>query len=132
MKLKTVLDINFIQSLNTLIGLPLPLKASYWLGKVHKKISKEVQTYHEARLKGLKKYTYTNEAGSFTDAEGKEIELGAQAVFKSESDRILWDKDHEALVEIDLEIEKIKIQLLGDDTKIEARLLSALDELFEE
>ena len=130
MHLKTALDSNFLKSLNIMMSMPLPATSAYWLSKANKKIQKEIRDFHEVRIKTLKKYAFTNEAGDFTTSKGEPILDGGAAVFKSDADKDAWDKEYQTLVEIELDIKKISVSSLGVDTKIEPTLLSAVDELF--
>lgn len=112
-----------MEGLNTIMTDHLPIKASYWVSKLAKKIDKEFGHSEEARMLLVKKYGELDENGNL-------ISKGSQYNIK---DRLAFDKEFNDLMktEIDLDFNKIPLSLFGDADVTPASLL-ALDKFIDE
>lgn len=109
--------------LGTIIGDHLPIKASYWISKLTRKIETEFKHFEEARLVLVKKYGDVDEKGELVIKDN-------QYVFK---DRVSFDKEFAELraTEIEIDFNPIPLSMFGDCNVTPASLL-ALDKFIDD
>lgn len=109
MKIKLNDIVNDYSKFTELTEIKLPLKTSYKIQKANDKIMSEVKQFFKQKDKIVQEYGEENDQGGFSvKPENKET-------FKKEINDLLE-------LEVDLDIEKVKIEELGD-IQIEPKLL---------
>lgn len=112
--------VNSVESLNEIVKTKLPIKASYNIGRIIKKLAPEIQAYEEKKNELLK------ELGT----PGEEKENRISYTFTPENAKTYTEKMKELLeVDVNLDFNKIKISELGEATIAPMHLA---DWLFEE
>lgn len=101
----------------------LPIKASYWISKLAKKMDKEFKHFEEARMILIKKYGEVDEKGELVIKDN-------QYIFK---DRESFDKEFTELraTEIEIDFNPIPLSMLGECQVTPASLL-ALDKFIDD
>ena len=124
MKLGNLNNPQFIESFQTLLKLSLPAKTAYRLSKLAQTLEKENKLFQESKLTLIKKYAVKDEKGELI-TEGP-----MQAVTFLEEDQKLFLKEFAELCGLEVKINTLCIEDLGDTAKLETATLLILDELF--
>lgn len=120
-KIKLSDAVNGVEGLNKLVEAKLPIKASYWVSRIIKKLATDIELYNEKRNALLK------ELGT----AGEEIEGKVNYTFEGDNGKKFTEQIMTLLgVEIELDFNKIKIDDIGDAT-IEPKYLTTIEWLFE-
>jgi len=119
MKIKVRKLVEMKPSLQKLITQDIPVKTAFKVGKTIKVLEKEYEVYEESKRKLFKKYGEENIDGNLK--------------IKEENIKV-FNEDLEELmnIEVDIELQKIKIGELGEDTKLAGIDMFNLDILLEE
>lgn len=120
LKLKVIMNQDFAWAMSQIMNCSVPAKASYWLSRIFKQVQSQQKHYDEARIKSLKKYANLNPDGEI------EVDDKKNAIF-SDGKKEEFQKELEELLEEEVEITTMQFALLGDDVKMEPRLLFILD-----
>jgi hypothetical protein len=116
MKVAQLINENFLGSLEKLRVQKLPLKASYQIAGISKKVREEFGRFEEARKNALEQLAEKDEAGN-PIVENGSFKLDKEGL--KELSRQLKE-----VVELEIDVQKIKLSDLGDLSKVE---LSAQD-----
>lgn len=116
MKVAQIINENFLNSLERLRVQKLPLKASYQLAGISKKVREEFNKFEEARKNALEQLADKDENGQAIVENGS-FKMSKEATLE-------LAKQLKEVVNIDIEVQKIKLSDLGDLSKVE---LSAQD-----
>ena len=113
-KLREVRDI--AEGLNDLLRASLPVKASYWIGKLAKKIRPKIQSLDQARIDLCKKYAQIDEKGDFVVKDHNYVLKEPEA----------FAKELEGLLETGFEIDfnPIPLSLFGNSDVTPTSLLA--------
>jgi hypothetical protein len=120
LKLKVIMNQDFAWAMSTIMNCSLPAKASYWLSRIFKQVQSQQKHYDEARIKSLKKYANLTPDGEL------EVDDKNNAVFTGEK-KEGFTKELNELLEEEIEITTMQFSLLGEEAKIEPRVLLLLD-----
>jgi len=107
----------------------LPIKPSYWLGRIANKVLPELKTFEETRMSLIKKYTKKDKKGNplyKMDKNGKAIEPKNYDIENEEE--FLKEFKELAEQEIEININPIKLDDLGD-IKMQPAILAKLDNI---
>ena len=126
-KLKTIVNPDFIWALSNIMKCSLPAKTSYWINKSFKKIQTAELDYQRIRIETAKKYCKIN-------PDSNEIEFNKETkeiVFINDDMKLRFIQEITELNEQEVEIPTIDIDFdsFGDDVKIEPRILNLLEEI---
>ena len=109
MKIKSLVNPQFFHSLNKLVHSDLQVSLAWKLKGLVKYLDENKVSYEEMRKELLKKHGELDESGELKTQEN------GQVVFKDDKSRDGFIKDHEALLDQDLEIAlKINISDIGN------------------
>jgi len=113
-KLREVRDI--AEGLNDLLRASLPVKASYWIGKLAKKIRPKIQSLDQARIDLCKKYAQVDEKGDFVVKDHNYVLKEPET----------FTKELEGLLETGFEIDfnPIPLSLFGNSNVTPASLIA--------
>ncbi|MCK4260030.1 MAG: hypothetical protein KAX49_13710 [Halanaerobiales bacterium] len=134
MKLKNgQLNLKAIEELKNLSSLNLPIKISFKLSKIIKEISSLTKIINEEEKKILDKYGEKDKNGEFVKVLDKDGNINPNTIKIKKNEVENCNKDMNELREIEneIDIEKIKIEDLGEDLKISPNTFLLLDWLFE-
>jgi hypothetical protein len=117
MKLALIIDPGFTTALKKLMGEQLPLKTAYKLKGIAEKVQAENNKYDELRIAALNNYGSKDAEGKFVMTETGSVDLQGDNLtnFLNELNQLL---------SIDVPLDSISINDLGDKLKLSA------DELF--
>lgn len=125
MKLKDVVNPEFIKAINKIGTTNVPILTAYRVMTVSSKLEQERQKFDELRRALVNKYAPKDETG-----EIKKDDKGQYSVDPEQIESFL--KEINELLEVDVETAKIKLSALGDKLEITALELQALGDLIEE
>jgi len=120
MKLYRVIDPKFTQALNELVSLPVSVAFAYKLTDLMEKVESECKKWRRARDMLLQKYGEKDKAGKLKTTKDK-----TQYVMK---DRAAFDKEYDELINLDVDITKIKLDDVKD-LKLSAKSVAQLKAL---
>lgn len=114
---------NIIGSMREIIEKEMPIKTSFKFSKAIKKLDEEAQLYDEKRSQLIQKFAQKNESGEIIQEEGK-VTINNMPEFQKEITEL-------NSIEVNLDIEKISINDLGD-IDISPKTLLMLDKILED
>lgn len=123
MKLKTIVNPNTTTAMNSILGIPMPLKASYQLSKIAKKLQAEIEGFNETRMGAIKRLAVKDEKGELVVKDG-------QVEFTDENKEIFL-KEISDLGEVEVAIDPIPLSHFGEKVEIPAATLVALGDLIQ-
>ena len=129
MKIKAGDFRNIGSGLMEILGIELPVKPSYWLGRIANKISSEQKVFETARMALVKKHAKKDKKGNplvIKDKDGKptnSFDIPDMEAFNEEFKKLTE-------LEIDIDIDLIKLDALGD-IKIKPGILARLEKIIE-
>ena len=101
----------------------IPIKPSYWIAKIYKKLNGEFEDFEKIRIKLVEKHSAKDKDGKpVVDPETNKYEIPDMEAFEEEFKEIAKEK-------VTVDIDKIAIDDLGD-AKIQPQVLLFLDEIF--
>ena len=101
----------------------IPIKPSYWIAKIYKKLNGEFEDFEKIRIKLVEKHSAKDKDGKpVVDPETNKYEIPDMEAFEKEFKEIAKEK-------VTVDIDKIAIDDLGD-AKIQPQVLLFLDEIF--
>ena len=117
-----------IESLNKIIEKDIPIKLSYKLIKLYKKLTKEVEQYEESRMKLINKYGEKKEDGQLNVRENGIVTINPENMQKFQQELLeLGD------IDIEMEFNPIKLEELEDaGVAMSPKHLMMLDEFIVE
>lgn len=119
MQIKLSQLVNSEEALVKLLETKLPVKKAYWLSRFVKKISPELQSFNDSKMK-----LFTELGEIQKDEKTTKIKPENMAKFQDEMVKLLD-------IEVDIDVEKFDIADLGD-ALIEPKYITSLDYLFNE
>lgn len=126
MKIKSIVNPQFFHSLNKVVHSDLPVSLAWKLKGVIKYLDENKGSYEEMRKDLLKKHGELDDKGELKTTENGQVN------FKDDKSRDAFIKDHEALLDQDLELAtKINIKDLGN-IKLSVSDLLVLEDLISE
>ena len=123
MKLATVIDPKFKEIIKKLMEQPLPIKASYKLAGIVKKVDEENARFEEVRQASLKNFGTKNEAGNLQIDENNNVKF-------TQENLIEFSKQLAELGQEDVEFQSIKISDLGDKVELTPSEMLIIADLF--
>ena len=113
-----------VTALSTVMGnTDIPIKPSYWIAKIYKKLNGEFEDFEKIRIKLVEKHSAKDKDGKpVVDPETNKYEIPDMEAFEKEFKEIAKEK-------VTVDIDKIAIDDLGD-AKIQPQVLLFLDEIF--
>ena len=129
MKLKAGELRNIGSGLMEILKIELPVKPSYWLGRIANKISSEQKVFETARMSLIKKHAKKDKKGNplvIKDKDGKPTNNFDVPDIEA------FNKEFEELnkQEFEISIDPIKLDALGD-IKIKPVILAKLEKIIE-
>jgi len=125
MKIKVGEIQGLVEGLKSIIEEKLPAKASYWLARDASKLSRELQTFEQTRLKIVEKYCKRDKKGEpIIDKENNQYDMADMVAFQKEF-RTIMDE------EIEIDLKTIALSELGD-VKIKPLDLIKLEKIIKE
>ena len=128
MKLKAGEIKGILESIAGMKDINLPVKTAYYLARASSKLEGEGKAFESSRLRLLNRYGKKNEAGELITSKEGQVEFDDFNAFVPEFEELVSQ-------EIDVDIEKIKIDQLEDkdgrtliSSSIIAGLLPILDD----
>lgn len=125
MKLAVIVNEDFRKALMKLSKQSIPLKTSFKLKGVVKKVDEEFQKYEECRQSALNKFGKKDEEGKLV------LDDKSNATFDQEGLHS-FIKELQDLTQVDIEVNKIKVSDLGDKVEMSTEELFILEQLLEE
>lgn len=124
MKLSNEKIVNSIPALNNLSNKDLPIRASFFVAKNIRELTKTVETFNSEKSKIMKKYCKKKEDGSLDVKIDGTVDI---------CDQENWDKEYKELlnIESDVDITKIHVSELGNVTLTPSSLIT-IDFMLEE
>lgn len=123
MKLATVIDPKFKEIIKKLMEQPLPIKASYKLAGIVKKVDEENARFEEVRQASLKNFGTKDEAGNLQIDENNNVKF-------TQENLIEFSKQLAELGQEDVEFQSIKISDLGDKVELTPSEMLIIADLF--
>lgn len=111
--LKNIAIINAMQSINELVNLNLPIKASWNIAKNTKKIESAFNTFAECENQLIQKYAIKDENGEVKVDENNQYKIAPKLVGK-------FNEERSELLSCDSDIDILKVNLsdlIGDDNE---------------
>jgi len=125
MKLSSIVNSKFSNSFEKLLKAELPVLAAYKLKKITSIVQDEQKKFEELRQELVKKFAKKNKKG--------EICKNADGIYSVDKEKTSdFLKELESLLQVEVEVPKIKILDLGENIKISAEQVMALDGILEE
>lgn len=124
MKLAKIIDPRFTNSFKKLTAEALPLKTAFKLKDTAKKIEEAFTKYEELRKVAINKYGKKDDKDTLVMDENGNVEF-------ADDQMELFIKELQELVNVEVEVAKIKIDDLGDGLKLSAEELMFLEDLFD-
>jgi hypothetical protein len=118
-KLAKMITPDFQKAIEVLIKQPLPLKTAYKMRNIVKKINSELDTYYSVRKELLNKYGKKKSDGS--------LDIKDDVVQFDDKNLKLFMKDVEELNSIEVELDPISIEEIGDSFILSAKDLIILE-----
>ena len=125
MKLGVIANENFRKAVAKLSKQDLPLKTSFKLKNVVKKIHEEFLKYEECRGSALKKFGKKDDSGNLI------LDDKNQAILEADG-MIQFSKELSELAQVDIEIDKINMSDLGESVFLSTDELFLLEPLIQE
>ena len=125
MKLNIVVSPTFSQVVDKLVKAEVPIATAYKLKSVIKTLGEEQKKFEDLRTSLIEKYAPKNKKGEIIKNED-----GGYAV--AEKNREEFFKEIQELLNVEVEIPKIKVSELGSKLEMSAQDLAALEGLLEE
>ncbi|NDC23725.1 MAG: hypothetical protein EBZ49_06295 [Proteobacteria bacterium] len=125
MKLASIVNPKFTVCFDKLLKEELPILTAYKLKKITSIVESEQKKFEELRQELVKKFSKKNKKGEPHKNEG-----GFYSVDKDKMEDFL--KELKTLLDVEVEVPKIKISDLGNELKISAEQAIALDGILEE
>ncbi len=134
-------------SLTEVLQMELPVKISYWVAKIAKKLDKELKNYYEQRIKLIQKYGVAIEKEIEIEKNGKKVkEKQKTNDWKLlPENEVIFNKEHKELlkVEVKIDMEPVKLndlekikracphceKFLEDEIRIKPEILFLLDKI---
>lgn len=113
-----------IGGLNSIIEEKLPAKASYWLARNATKLTKELETFEQTRVKTVEKFCKRDKDGKPIIKKDKNYDMADMDGFNREMATILEE-------ELEVELKEITLSELGD-VKIKPLDLIKLEKIIKE
>jgi hypothetical protein len=113
-----------MEGLNESMLKDLPIKASYWISKLAKKVEKEFREFEEARMKLIKKYAQT-------DANMQLITKDNRYQFGKNQEAFDTEFKELGNMEIELDVNKIPISLFGD-SQVSPSVMYAIEQFIDD
>lgn len=123
MKLATVIDPKFKEIIKKLMEQPLPIKASYKLAGIVKKVDEENARFEEVRQASLKNFGTKDESGNLQIDENNNVKF-------TQENLIEFSKQLAELGQEDVEFQSIKISDLGDKVELTPSEMLIIADLF--
>lgn len=120
MKLSTIINSNFTNAMSKIIRNDLPIKTAFKLKKIVSKLNEETARYNEVRQEYIKRYAEL-------DSSGEVISENGIAVFKDEESKNKFYSDLQDLLNMNIEVDKLSINELGNISVSAADLLALED-----
>lgn len=122
MKLAKIIDPKFKDVIRKLAAEKLPLKTAFKIKGIMKTLDGEIEKYDEVRREALDKYGSRGEDGELVvDATGGvQLDAASMAMFMKSVNELLG---------MQVAVDTISISELGDDVRLSADDLTALDDL---
>ena len=125
MKLNIVVSPTFSQVVDKLVKAEVPIATAYKLKSVIKTLGEEQKKFEDLRTSLIEKYAPKNKKGEIIKNED-----GGYAV--AEKNREEFFREIQELLNVEVEIPKIKISELGSKLEMSAQDLALLEGLLEE
>jgi|GEM_PF-4203792 len=125
MKLNAIVSARFSEALNKLVKAEIPIATAYKLKTVVVRTGEEHKKFEDMRTELINKYAPKNKKGEIIKNED-----GGYSV--SEKNKDDFFKEIQELLEVEIELPKIKIADLGDKLQISVQDLVLLEGLLEE
>ena len=122
MKLSKMINPKFKDVLRKLVSEEMPIKTALKLKKISLTVEKSLSDYETVRLATIKKHAELDENGEPKSEEGN-------AVFSSIEARLAFGKELSEVLDLDIEIENLSIDELGDKVSISVVDLMVLDDI---
>lgn len=123
MKLARAISPKFKELMVKLINAEVPMKTALKIKKISEKIEGFLIVYETSRLETIKKFADLDENGEPKADENN------NAIFSSQEARIEFAKELSEIVSVNIEIEKITIEELGDSIVLSTADLMALEDI---
>lgn len=123
MKLATVIDPKFKEIIKKLMEQPLPIKASYKLAGIVKRVDEENARFEEARQASLKSFGTKDESGNLQVDDNNNVKF-------TQENLIEFSKQLAELGREEIEIQSIKISDLGDKVELTPSEMLIIADLF--
>jgi len=127
MLLSHIINNNFRAAFGTVLSAKIPVKTSWKLRNISKKLDENLKLFNESREDLVKKLATKDDAGIM---QTEDLDGQKSYVF-SEENKKEFLREMESLQSIDVKIEKIKIEELGD-IFIEPMILIYLGDLLKD
>lgn len=125
MKLSKALNPKFQELLGKLVIAEVPMKAAFKIKKISNDIDESVKGYEIARIEIIKKFAELNDEGDLkSDAQGN-------AIFISDESRMEFAQELSGLLNVDIGVNKVLVDELGDKLSFSAVDLVILEDLIE-
>lgn len=125
MQLSQIMNPKFQELLNKLLTAEVPMKTAFKLRKIQKNIDEALKNYDTTRIESIKKFAELDEEGNIKADEN------GNATFASSEDRIKFSKELSELLSLEVDIDKILIDDLGDTLLLSAVDVSLLEDIIE-
>lgn len=125
MKLSIVISPVFSEAVNKLIKAEVPISTAYKLKSVVKTLGEEQKKFEDLRTSLIEKYAPKNKKGEIVKNED-----GGYAV--AEKNKEAFFEEIKELLNVEVELPKIKVSELGTKLEMSAQDLTVLEGLLEE
>jgi len=122
MKLSKIINPKFKDVLRKLVTEEMPIKTALKLKKISLTVEKSLTDYETVRLATIKKHAELDETGEPKSEEGN-------AVFSSVEARLAFGQELSEVLDLDIDVENLSIEELGDKVSISVVDLIILDDI---
>lgn len=125
MKLSMVVSPRLNEALNKLVKAEIPVAAAYKLKTIVVKVAEEQKKFEDMRTELINKHAPKNKKGEIVKNED-----GGYSV--AEKNKEQFFKEIQELLDVEIDLPKIKVSSLGDKLEISVQDLAVLEGLLEE